>query len=95
MSFVTNVILTFDSGDEKLFPEVNKFFEETCGFKEISEHAGGTKYLEICVAVGAFNYLVLDDLIGYIHRIKWEYPENVQLFVCEQEDERFKKRELK
>lgn len=45
------------------------------------------KRLEHQVAVGAFNYLDMDgELFKAIREIPWDYPENVKLFVCDEQE---------
>ena len=81
--------------DESKIDQVNSFFpEDTRGFVSVEEPTpkhwyGGTKMLETPLFIGAFNHLVLEDLIVWLKGIKWEEPENVQLIVKEQEDDRF------
>jgi hypothetical protein len=47
---------------------------------------GGTKFLERCVAIGAFNFLDLEELKEHLAGIAWEYPEHVQLLTQVEDD---------
>jgi hypothetical protein len=38
---------------------------------------------------GAFNYLYIDDLIEYLKTIEWEEPDDVQLIICGQDNNKF------
>ena len=103
MSHVTNCILCFSvmEDDMACIREVDAFFETTGrpqGFeKTLSQHAsdglrafGGTKALETNIAVAAFNHLNLRELCQWMTtHVHWQCPTDVQLFVCDQEDDRF------
>ena len=97
MSLVTNTILTFSilEYEKDRINDVNKFFEES-GFVSCDDESlpigwyGGTKMLETNVAIGAFNYLELEEFIEHLRNIKWEEPQNVQIIVKEQNDEKFR-----
>jgi hypothetical protein len=52
---------------------------------------GGSKFLEVNLFIGAYNYLDLNALIVFMRsNIAWESPESVQLIVKGQHDEKFK-----
>lgn len=94
MSWVTNVILHVGIFDKELVVKVNEFFERDriCGFVSLDDESlpkgwyGGTKYLEACFSVGAFNHLNMNNLLAHIRGIEWSLPEAVQLIVIDQED---------
>jgi len=94
MSHVTNVILNMGMESDKL-ESVNTFFEGETGFISFdSDHLphgwyGGTKFLEVHAAIGAFNHLDLDGLKQHLKEITWEDPDDVQLLICDQEVSRF------
>ena len=93
MSNVTNLILSFDirENEEARIAEVNAYsFRRGVGFRDLTECGGGTKYFEIPVWGGAFNYLDLDDLLAHLRTVDWESPGLVRLFVCEQWDDSFR-----
>ena len=51
---------------------------------------GGTKGLEACICIGAFNYFPLEVFLLYLQKnIDWEDPENIQVMVQRQDDNRF------
>lgn len=92
MSRVTNVILTTAAGDEQI-GAFNAVWDWRGGpeFQHAqSNTTAGTKNLECNVYLGAFNHLDLAAFIAAIRSIVWDYPEYVQLFVLEEEDERFR-----
>jgi hypothetical protein len=105
MSCVTNVILCFscaDGGpDTGVIKEVNSFFDlgKVNGLKSIDSTTlprrwyGGDKMMEANLYVGAFNHLDLPQFVEHLQRLPWRHPEIVQLFVMEENDERF--REIK
>ena len=97
MSVVTNIIFTFSimENDVKRISEVNTFFDckPLIGVDSNalpSGWYGGSKMLETNIYVGAFNYLDLNAFISHIKTIKWKEPENVQLIVQGDNDEKFK-----
>lgn len=52
---------------------------------------GGTKYLECELYVGAYNYLNLEAFLKHLSTaVKWSEPQNVQVFVKEQNYDKFK-----
>jgi hypothetical protein len=96
MSVVTNAILHYPLGAEEFLSRVNAFFSSHVpGFVSVEDKRlpeawyGGSKYLECGLAIGAFNHLDLESLTEHICQI--DYPQtNTQLFIMEQEEERFK-----
>lgn len=100
MSLVTNVILHtpiyFDDEQKEIEKQINSFFDESKGFVYVDDEKlpigwyGGTKMLECDLYIGSFNYLDLEGLIKHLSKIKWEYNEQVQLIVKEQEDDKFR-----
>jgi hypothetical protein len=95
MSYVTNTILAFSIIEDvrSRFEEVNTFFTDRSGFMwtwhSDEEWTGGSKHLEHPTFVAAFNHLDFDGLIVHLRSVKWEEPENVQLIICGQDDDRY------
>lgn len=91
MSLVTNCILSFSILDdtEERMKEVNSFFDckplVSCDESLCRGWYGGTKMLETPIYIGAFNYLPRYDFLNHISTIDWEYPEDVQLLLQEQD----------
>ena len=77
MSVVTNIIIAF-SASENEDSKLQKGWY------------GGTKNLEVNIFIGAYNHLNLNDLIQHMSTIDWEEPEDVQVIVKEQNDDRFR-----
>lgn len=101
MSRVTNVILTAHVGlQDRSDPEidsVNKFLREAGGggygeFVDVSEQAGGTKYMECRVYLSAFNHADTETILKAIDQAPWRDKDMVQVFVKEQEEELFRLR---
>jgi len=98
MSHVTNVVLSFSVGepegedDRDVIGRVNKFFSDGGGFVLPADHDwyGGSKFLERPTYVAAFNYLSLGHFIEHLKSLPWRFPEYVQLFVCEQDDDEYR-----
>lgn len=98
MSRVTNVILTAacaedidDNDHANAMESVNQWLaEKNYGeFARVDGNAGGTKAMEAFVFLGAFNYLDLVAFLAVVGAAPWQQPENVRVFVKQQEDERF------
>lgn len=106
MSVVTNVILTFPlvsgEGDTELVDKLNAHLKTTpvanglaAWFRLIpDEGTGGTRCVETNICVSAFNHLNLDGLVGLIQSFDWPEKENVQVFVQEDNDNRFREIQL-
>lgn len=101
MSVVTNALLRMPLAHEEeeiaKLVEVNLFFAGSqAGFVSLDDPKlpigwyGGSKMLEVNLAVGAFNYLSLDELCAHIREITWAHPDEVQLIVQEQDDDVFR-----
>jgi len=93
MSSVTNIILTWptmggrEDGDLDILHEINRFFEPGNGLKLIDD-VGGNKYLEVCVAIGAFGYAPsMSDFSEHLwNNVDWfvdRRREHVRLYVKE------------
>ncbi|MFN7139948.1 MAG: hypothetical protein ACK4UN_11485, partial [Limisphaerales bacterium] len=95
MSWVTNIILHLDSGDDRHIAEINKFFGDQKGFVSIDDTTlprgwyGGCKMMEAELYLGAFNHIDVAALIDHPRNIHFNNPEAVQLIVKDQEEEVF------
>ena len=100
MSIVTNVILTFsleeEGNQEEDFPALNSVNAWIAGREyrrvELLERVAdlpGRKRFEQVICVGCFNHLDVDAFKAAVANAPWQDPENVQLFVQEQEQDRF------
>jgi hypothetical protein len=95
MSRVTNAIITANiSGQaDAEIDSVNRFLRqmEVGGgeFREVTEHAGGTKHMEGRVYLSAFNHADADFIARAVDQAPWADKKTVQLFVKEQEQEVF------
>ena len=101
MSVVTNVILTFSLMDQVegrppglALEHVNRWLAANghSPMRVVDQHAGGEKSVEAVVAMGAFNHLRLGQFFVAVRAAPWEAPEDVRVFVQEQEDEHFSQR---
>jgi len=98
MSRVTNVILTAhvgrQDGSDPEIDSVNKVLRETDDnygqFVEVTEHAGGTKYMECRVYLSAFNHTDTETILKAVDQAPWRDKEMVQVFVKEQEGDVFR-----
>jgi hypothetical protein len=91
MSRVTNVILTTAAGEEQI-EAFNAAWDWDGGpqFQDVpSDIPAGTKHLECNVYLGAFNHLDLNAFVSAIRRTAWDCPESVQIFILEEDSERF------
>lgn len=101
MSRVTNAIITAHVGSQgdsdSEIDSVNEFLRKTEGggsgeFVEVSQHAGGAKYMECRVYVSAFNQADTDVIVRAVGQAPWRDKEIVQLFIKEQEHNLFQLR---
>jgi hypothetical protein len=100
MSRVTNVILTahvgMPDGADPEIDSINKVLREKGDshgqFVKVSEHAGGTKYMECRVYLSAFNHSDTETILNAIDQAPWRDKDMVQVFVKEQEEELFRLR---
>lgn len=97
MSIVTNIMLAMDCGaSEELIEIINDLIPQN-GFVSVDDEKlpqgwyGGSKYLEVSLFIGAFNYLNLNKLVAAMRLIDYsEYDISfVQLIVCGQHDDGF------
>ena len=97
MSNVTNVILhisILEEGqeDEPILPigELNKCLEDLhTSFSRVDQYAGGGKVFEAEVFMAAFNHTPTAEIVRLVKIQSWKYPQDVQLFIMEQEEDRF------
>ncbi len=104
MSLVTNIILSFCNieehevgAEEDEYANVNlinKWLnseDRSYGeLKDVSEYAGGRVCFEAPLFIAGFNFLVKDEFIAFVKSLPWEEPENVQVMIREQEDDKFR-----
>lgn len=58
----------------------------------MSDHAGGTKYMECRVYLSAFNHADTETILKAVDQAPWRDKEQVQVFVKEQEEDLFRLR---
>jgi len=58
-------------------------------FREVTEHAGGTKHMECRVYLSAFNHADTELILRAVDQAPWWDKEMVQVFVKQQEQEVF------
>ena len=104
MSNVTNVLLSFSVMEEKvqgwdsdspyiLMNTINAWLMERSygAFGQDVDHvSGGHKHLETPLYAAGFNYFNLDDFLNMLRTLPWKEPENVQVFVQEQDEDKFR-----
>jgi hypothetical protein len=94
MSRVTNIILITTSDEaEGGVERLNNALAAMAivgAFERVDEHAGGPKAIEAAVFMAAFNHLNIESFRQAVIKNQWDFPESVQLFIKEQEDERFR-----
>lgn len=95
MSYVTNVLLHIGTleDEEARMAEVNRFLEARHGglvsLQSSGDWYGGTKGFEASLWVGAFNYLDREGFLRHLLTVAWEYPDEVQVIWCGQDDDVF------
>jgi hypothetical protein len=93
MSMVTNILLCTMIDEEEAIAAVNVSFKSGMPFTDLESspmpYYAGSVCVECGIYVGAFNYLNDADLIKAIEAAPWKFPEDVQLFIKRQDDDRF------
>jgi hypothetical protein len=99
MSHVQNVIMTFGLTSDKLetfiIEKANSLvpYAYGPGLKHLNptHHYGGTKALEVNIAIAAFDYLDLEDWVKALREVEWQKFDCyfVQLLVQGQENNGF------
>jgi len=86
MSAVTNIILKTGLNEHKGIAELNAKFFQSKPFISCDDDSlghgwyAGSKCLECEIYVGAFNHLVISDLVSAIRTVNWDDRPGVQLF---------------
>lgn len=95
MSRVTNIILTTTvTENEEPIEEINKILVEkgyTGYLTKVDQYVNSTKRMECGVYIAAINHIDFSNFMEIVGSVTWEDAENVQVYVQEQEDERFYK----
>lgn len=97
VSNVTNVILHVsiletEREDEPIAPIVglNRCLKKlNTSFNQVDQYAGGGKVFEATVFMAAFNHTPTAEIVRLVESRSWQYPDEVQLFVMEQDAEGF------
>lgn len=101
MSVVTNIILSFSIMENEISDIEDSYTNMVLINNWLRKHdhgafgedatiaSGGEKHLETPVYLAAFNFFDLDEFLAFLRTLPWEEPENVQVFVQGQEEEKF------
>jgi hypothetical protein len=94
MSRVTSVILTTGAVEQAAIADLNAKFASGAPFVRVRSTDtdvpyAGTKAIECEIYLGGFNHLDETALLTAIRSVRWEYADEVQLFVRRQEETRF------
>jgi hypothetical protein len=94
MSWVLNAIVTWDilEHTEQRLAEVNAPLEREHGqtfANDDAEWYGGPKRMEATFFGAAFNRVPPSDVVAAVANARWETPGSVQLFLKDQEDDRW------
>jgi hypothetical protein len=95
MSSVTNIILSFSIVEDRfsLMDDINSWLtkEDYGAFGYDADALGsGTKRLETPVYVAAFNLFDVHAFLDFVKDLPWQEPDCVQVFVQEQEEDKFR-----
>ena len=100
MSRVTNVILYVPTLEEEEYEDgpivpvvaLNRLLaaeDYKTAFERVDQYAGGGKVFEATIFMAAFNYAATYELLRLIRSQPWTYPDEVQVFVKEEDDDGF------
>jgi len=99
MSWVTNILLSYNIVEKQIGDHksehlnvklINEEYEAFGTFKEIGQYAGGKKHIETPLYAAAFNYFPIKEFMYFVFSLNWECPDDVQIFIEDQEEDRFK-----
>jgi hypothetical protein len=100
MSWVTNIILSTSILDADKSADLNAAirqpYKDPFGALMVisRDDAGGDKQLEATIYLAAFNRLNLERFLTAVRAVPWDDPEELQLFIKGEDDERFSEIEL-
>ena len=94
VSWVLNAIVTWDILEDTVqrLAEINAALEREHGqafANNDAEWYGGPKQMEATFFGAAFNHVPPSDVVAAVANARWESPESVQLFLKDQEDDRW------
>jgi hypothetical protein len=95
MSWVTNIILSTSILDADKSADLNaaihRHYKDPFGALMVisRDDAGGDKELEATIYLAAFNGFDLDRFLVAIRAVLWDDPEELQLFIKDEDDEHF------
>ncbi len=100
MSHVTDILLctSIDDGgiSQDEHPNFHLFNDWLIGrykrpiiFKQINQFAGGGKAMQCDVFCAAINFCDIPELVEHFRLINWEHPECAQLFIKDENDDKF------
>jgi hypothetical protein len=102
MSWVTNVMISVDYGDQAAVEELSRWLDTEAPLRHGEGRVGragflrdvtgqdtqwgGYKYPECRVFAGALNRVDLAGMLAHIEGVAWREPEGLQVFVQDQEE---------
>lgn len=91
VSRVANVVLVTALENEKIaVSQMNAYLRSKFGehvlLRNVREYAGGGKRLECDVFIVAVSHLNIPDFLDVFRQASWNWPEEVQLMIKDQED---------
>lgn len=89
MSFVTNVILKTSCAEEcDAIKKINEYLEnENKGqLSQVDSFVKSKKAIECNIYIGGFNFLDIESFIKLFRSIKFNCPDEAQLFIQEQDE---------
>lgn len=95
MSYITKIIVITSSLDDDKINIINEYFisiNKPClSFFDPTENCGGDKVFCDPIFLGAFNYIDHEEFIEFMvkNKSKFEYPECVQVFIKEEQSEKY------
>lgn len=95
MSQVTSIILKLPWDETSTIHDVNLYFDDAPlhkrGFVDCLV-GDGDKVIQPAVWAGAFGSLDVESFLSWCRTIVWNNPEQVQIFICEEDEDNFRER---
>lgn len=86
MSVVTTILIDCSINEHGMHQRLNAIFGSVARNDSVEAAFAGTKFPQVKLYDGAYNYLNLEGALAQLAALPWERPNEVQLFINQEED---------